>query len=84
MSSKTECKRTDSFLFLQKKLTMFGIILLISLLIIAISFAAIGIKMFVKKDGKFERRCENEGSVNCLCGGRGGEACRHCPNGAKH
>ena len=59
---------------------MFLTVLIIALIFIALAFVAIGIKMFVKKDGRFERRCENEGSANCLCGGRGGESCKRCPN----
>ena len=59
---------------------MFATLFLLTLLIIALAFAAIGVKMFVKKDGRFERRCENEGTANCLCGGKGGEACKRCPN----
>ena len=58
---------------------MFWPVLLIVFILIAMAVAAIGIKMFVKKDGKFERRCENEGSEHCVCGGKGGEACQHCP-----
>ena len=59
---------------------MFWTLLLITIIIIAVAFAAIGIKMFVKKDGQFERHCENEGTSNCICGGKGGEACLRCPN----
>ena len=59
---------------------MFWIVFIITVLMIALAFAAIGVKMFVKKDGRFERRCENEGTTNCLCGGKGGEACKRCPN----
>ena len=59
---------------------MFATLFLLTLLILVIAFAAIGIKMFIKKDGRFERRCENEGTENCLCGGKGGEACKRCLN----
>ena len=59
---------------------MFLTVLLAALILLALSFVAIGIKMFVKKNGHFERHCENEGSANCLCGGKGGEACKRCPN----
>ena len=44
-------------------------VFLVILALIALVFIAIGIKMFVKKDGQFERRCENEGSAHCICGG---------------
>ena len=59
---------------------MFWPLLLITIIFIAVAFAAIGIKMFVKKDGQFERHCENEGTSNCICDGKGGEACLRCPN----
>ena len=59
---------------------MFLTVLLAALILLALAFVAIGIKMFVKKNGQFERHCENEGSANCLCGGKGGEACKRCPN----
>ena len=59
---------------------MYWKLFIISFILIALAFVGIGIKMFVKKDGRFERRCENEGSANCLCGGKGGEACKRCPN----
>ena len=51
---------------------MFWPLLLITIIIIAVAFAAIDIKMFVKKGGQFERHCENEGTSNCICGGKGG------------
>lgn len=59
---------------------MFWTLFLVALLIIALAFAGIGIKMFVKEGGKFERHCENEGTAHCHCGGKGGEACQRCPN----
>ena len=59
---------------------MFWLLFFITLLLIGFAFAAIGVKMFVKKDGRFERRCENEGTAHCLCGGKGGESCKNCPN----
>lgn len=74
----------EKTIFAEKSTTMFWTIFLVTLIIIAIAFAGIGIKMFVKKDGKFERHCENEGSAHCLCGGKGGEACQRCPNKAKN
>jgi hypothetical protein len=59
---------------------MFWTVFVFTLLILILAFAAIGIKMFVKKDGRFERRCENEGTAHCVCGGKGGEDYKHCPN----
>ena len=48
---------------------MFPIILILTIGILAIAVAGIAVKMFVKKDGQFERHCENEGSEHCVCGG---------------
>ncbi len=59
---------------------MFWRLFLVVFIIVALAFAGIGIKMFVKKDGRFERHCENEGTSHCVCGGKGGDACRNCPN----
>ena len=67
-------------IFAKKISSMFLTVLLAALILIAMAFMAIGIKMFVKKGGQFERRCENEGSANCLCGGKGGDACKRCQN----
>lgn len=72
------------FLILQEKTTMFITVLSITLVLLAVAFAAIGVKMFVKKGGRFERRCENEGSLYCHCGGKGGANCQNCPNKAIH
>lgn len=51
--------------------------LLPTLFLVLMAFAAIGIKMIVKKDGKFERKCAHslDPDAKCVCGG-GGE----CPN----
>ena len=45
--------------------------LLPTLFLVLLSFAAIGIKMIVKKDGKFERRCAHslDPDAKCVCGG---------------
>lgn len=56
---------------------MFLTILLLTIIVIGLCFAGIGIKMFIKKDGSFERRCENEGSAHCSCGGKGSGTCRN-------
>ena len=61
---------------------MFTVVLILTVIVLAICFAAIGIKMFVRKDGRFERHCANAGDsdVGCMCGGRGGEFCRNRTN----
>jgi len=45
--------------------------LLPTLFLVLLSFAAIGIKMIVKKDGKFERKCAHslDPNAKCVCGG---------------
>lgn len=45
--------------------------LLPTLFLVLLSFAAIGIKMIVRKDGKFERRCAHslDPDAKCVCGG---------------
>ncbi len=52
---------------------MFLKLMLITLVFIAIAFAFIGIKMFLKKDGKFTKQCStidpNTGQrMGCTCG----------------
>lgn len=60
--------------------TMFWIVVTVAILLIGIAFAGIGIKMFLVKGGKFERRCENEGSKICVCGGHKCKKGIECPN----
>lgn len=45
--------------------------LLPTLFLVLLSFAAIGIKMIVRKDSKFERRCAHslDPDAKCVCGG---------------
>lgn len=50
---------------------MFWILLFITILILVVAFAAIGIKILLKKDGKFERHCCHS-EDSCICGGKGG------------
>jgi len=47
--------------------------LLPTLFLVLLAFAAIGIKMIVKKDGKFERKCAHslDPNAKCVCGGGG-------------
>ena len=51
----------------------YWIFLIPTLFIVILSFAAIGVKMFVKKDGKFERKCAHslDPDAKCVCGGNG-------------
>lgn len=57
-------------------------LLLITIVLLAIAFAAIGIKMFVKKDGEFKKQCSsvdpNTGQkLGCSCEGAPGDgSCR--------
>ncbi len=55
---------------------------LIVLSILGLAFAFIGIKMFLKKDGKFEKHCasiefENGEKVGCVCNSDRHEDCPH-------
>ncbi len=54
---------------------MFWQLLIITVLILVVAFAAIGIKILIKKDGKFERHCCHSDD-ECICGGKGGKDCR--------
>lgn len=49
----------------------YWVFLLPTLFLVLLSFAAIGIKMIVRKDGKFERRCAHslDPDAKCVCGG---------------
>ena len=79
LSNNLQTYETNS-IFAKKTSFMYLTVLVIAFILIALAFIGIGIKMFVRKDGKFERCCENEGNANCPCGGKGGEACKRCPN----
>lgn len=56
----------------------FFLILIPAVAIMAIVFIAIGIKMLVKKDGKFERKCAHslDPDAKCVCGGKGDGSCK--------
>lgn len=45
--------------------------LLPTLFLVLLAFASIGIKMIVRKDGKFERKCAHslDPNAKCVCGG---------------
>ncbi len=57
-------------------------LLIITVVILAIAFAAIGIKMFVKKDGEFKKQCSSVDpdtgkKLGCSCEGAPGDGrCR--------
>lgn len=58
-------------------------IILVSIVLLAIAFAGIAIKILVKKDGKFAGTCssnnplvQNEGGACGICGARPEEKCR--------
>jgi len=66
---------------------MFWKLMLIVLIIIAFCFAAIGIKMFLKKDGKFTKSCSSTNTstgekIGCTCSSQGNEG--KCENFEKH
>lgn len=56
-------------------------LILITFVLIAIAFAAIGIKMFVKRDGEFTKQCssvDTDGNrIGCTCKKPAGEACKN-------
>lgn len=56
-------------------------LILIAFVLIAIAFAAIGIKMFVKKDGEFKKQCSsvdaNGNRIGCTCKKPTGEVCEN-------
>ena len=56
----------------------FFLILIPAFVIMAVVFVAIGIKMFVKKDGQFERKCAHslDPDARCTCGGKGDGSCK--------
>ena len=59
-------------------MSTFFLILIPALVIMVIVFIAIGIKMFVKKDGQFERKCAHslDPDAKCVCGGKGDGSCK--------
>ena len=63
-------------------MSTFLLILIPAVIIIAIVFIAIGIKMFVKKDGQFERKCAHslDPDAKCVCGGKGDGNCKRKVN----
>ncbi len=65
---------------------MFFKILLITIVFLGLAFAGFAIKMFVKKDGQFEKKCSsvdpNTGQkLSCVCDSDGGGG--NCDNKSK-
>ena len=56
-------------------MSTFLLILIPAIVIMAVVFVSIGIKMFVKKDGQFERKCAHslDPDAKCTCGGGKGD-----------
>ncbi len=61
-------------------------IILLAILLVAIAFAGIAIKLLVKKDGRFEGTCSSNnpllknGDESCgICGARPGQSCKETP-----
>ena len=63
-------------------MSMFFYILIPAIVIMAVVFIGIGIKMFVKKDGQFERKCAHslDPDAKCICGGKGDVSCKRKVN----
>ena len=63
-------------------MSTFLLFLISAVIIMAIVFIAIGIKMFVKKDGQFERKCAHslDPDAKCVCGGKGDGSCKRKVN----
>lgn len=57
---------------------MFFRILLLTVVILAVAFAAMAIRMFFIKDGEFKKQCHNAGinGEKCICGNNGGQCKR--------
>lgn len=63
-------------------MSTFLYILIPAIVIMAVVFVGIGIKMFVKKDGQFERKCAHslDPNAKCMCGGKGDGSCKRKDN----
>jgi len=46
---------------------MFWVVAIISVVFVGLSFVGIGIKMLLRKGGKFERHCAGESGKMCHC-----------------
>jgi len=60
---------------------MFVQVIIIAAVLIGLALAGIGIKMLVKKDGKFEKHCSSVDSngkkIGCVCGDDSGTSCHN-------
>ena len=67
-------------------MSTFLLILVPALVIMAVVFAGIGIKMLVKKDGQFERKCAHslDPDAKCTCGGKGDGSCKKNKTASQH
>ncbi len=61
-------------------------VILLAILLVAIAFAGIAIKLLVKKDGRFEGTCSSNNPLlknsdeSCsICGARPGQSCKETP-----
>ncbi len=56
-------------------------LILITVGLLAIAFAAIGIKMFLQKGGEFKKQCSSVDAsgtrIGCTCGKQKAEACHN-------
>jgi hypothetical protein len=56
-------------------------IILVTIVLLALAFAAIGIKMFVKEDGEFKKQCSsvdaNGNHLGCTCGNKKSGECHN-------
>jgi hypothetical protein len=66
-----------------KSIPLDMIVVLISIVLVALAFAGIAIKILVKKDGKFSGTCssnneflKNEGGACSVCGAKPDEQCK--------
>lgn len=54
-------------------------VILASIVLVGLAFAAIAVKMFLKKDGKFTKSCSavdaSGEKIGCVCGSDDGSAC---------
>jgi hypothetical protein len=77
-------------LHLLKIVDMFLKLLLLTIGLLGLAFAGIGIKMFVKKDGEFKKECssvdpETGKKLGCSCEGAPGDnSCRKDKESALH
>lgn len=57
-------------------------LLLLTVILLALAFVGIGIKMFLKKGGEFKKQCSMTDPITgkrygCTCSGQGGKQCKN-------